>query len=64
MAKSVNKESKSRYGLEFPNEKRKKLPKFSENYEEELIRQLFEEKKKKIESMEIPDMQEEQKDQI
>ena len=46
MAKSVNKESKSRYGLEFPTEKRKKLPKFSENYEEELIRQLFEDEKK------------------
>jgi hypothetical protein len=63
MAKSVNKESKSRYGLEFPNEKRKKMPKFTENYEEDLIRQLFEEKKKKLEFVDTSVL-EEQKDQI
>ena len=63
MAKSVNKEGKSRYGLEFPTEKRKKMPKFTENYEEELIKQLFEEKKKKLESIDTSVL-EEQQDQI
>lgn len=63
MAKSVNKEGKSRYGLEFPTEKRKKMPKFTEKYEEDLIRQLFEEKKKKLESVDTSVL-EEQKDQI
>ena len=45
MAKSDKKK------LETPLEKRKKMPKFTENYEESLIRQLFEDKKKKLESM-------------
>lgn len=51
MAKSDKKK------LETPLEKRKKMPKFTENYEESLIRQLFEDKKKKLESMDdsIPD---------
>ncbi len=67
MAKSVDestKKTKSKYGIESPLEKRKKMPKFTENYEEELIRQLFEEKKKKLDSIEVPEMQEEPRDQI
>lgn len=56
MAKSEK--TKSKYGVESPLEKRKKMPKFTENYEESLIRQLFEEKKKKIESMDVKTAQE------
>ena len=57
MAKSDKKK------LETPLEKRKKMPKFTENYEESLIRQLFEDKKKKLDSMDVPVL-EEQRDQI
>lgn len=49
--------------LETPLEKRRKMPKFTENYEESLIRQLFEEKRKKLDSIDIEAVQE-QKDQI
>lgn len=49
--------------LETPLEKRRKMPKFTENYEESLIRQLFEEKRKKLDSVDIEAVQE-QKDQI
>ena len=57
MAKSDKKK------LETPLEKRRKMPKFTENYEESLIRQLFEEKRKKLDSIDIENVQE-QKDQI
>ena len=49
---------KTKKKVETPLEKRKKKPQFADNYEESLIRQLFDEKKNKIESMDIPDLQE------
>lgn len=55
--------TKSKYGVESPLEKRKKMPKFIENYEESLIKQLFEDNKKKLESVDTSVLQE-QKDQI
>jgi hypothetical protein len=49
--------------IEKKEKQRKKANKFSESYEENLIRQLFEEKKNKIQSMDIPDSVE-QEDKI
>jgi hypothetical protein len=64
--KVLNKEKpkKERKKAENPIEKKekqvKKASKFSENYEENLIRQLFEEKKKKIEATDTSILQEQQ----
>ena len=48
---SKEKPKKTKNKVETPLEKRNKKPKFSDNYEESLIKQLFEEKKSKIDSM-------------
>lgn len=50
--------------IETPLEKRNKEPKVSEHYEEDLIRQLFDDKKEKIESEIVQTIQPIQKDNI
>ena len=46
--------------VENPLEKKTKRPTFTENYEESLIKQLFEEKQKKLESIDISILQEQE----
>lgn len=46
--------------VETPLEKRNKIPKFTENYEESLIRQLFEEKENKIKSIDLSSVREQE----
>ena len=59
---SKEKPKKAKKLVETPIEKKEKIlknaNKFSENYEESLIRQLFEEKNKKIDSMDSSALQE------
>lgn len=63
--KVLNRESpkKTKKKVETPLEKRKKKPKFSDKYEDDLIRQLFEEKESKLKSIDTSVLQE-QEDKI
>lgn len=64
---SKEKPKKAKKLVETPIEKKEKIlknaNKFSENYEESLIRQLFEEKKQKLENVDMSVLQE-QEDKI
>lgn len=60
--KILNKEKpkKTKNKIETPLEKKNKQPKFSEKYEEDLIKQLFEEKESKLKSIDTSILQEQE----